>query len=100
MEAMSDLTRGRLQLIDHKRRPSAQVLLQKTVWREAEVGDHICNRRKLLAALHPDPAAASGAVFCWETVLKVRSCRMLRGDVLQLRGECRSAGSAPVTFQR
>ena len=84
----------------------AQVLLQETVWREAEVGPHIRNRRKQLAAMHPEPAAAVGAVFCWETVLKVRRrCPWLQSGMLLLHHRCllqgrvRSAETAPVISQ-
>ena len=84
----------------------AQVLLQETVWREAEVGAHIRNRRRLLAAMHPEPAAVVGAVFCWETVLKVRRrCPLLQGGMFLLhhrwllQGKFRCAGTAPAISQ-
>ena len=64
---------------------AAQVLLQKTVWREAAVGAHLRARNELLAALSPDLAAVPKPVFCWETVLKVRlHCWLLQGKILQL----------------
>lgn len=104
-KAVSDCIRGRPLL--RKGGPAAQVLLQETVWREAEVDAHVCNRRKLLAALHPEPAAAPEAVFCWETVLKVcRRCPFLQGGMLQvhycwlLQGTLRNAGAAPVISRR
>ncbi len=53
-------------------RVAAQVLLQKTVWREVAVETHLRARNEVLAALSPELAAVPKPVFCWETVLKVR----------------------------
>lgn len=64
-------------------RVRAQVLLQATVWREAKVQAHIHNRHTLLTELRSEPAGNPEAVFCWETVLKVRlrCCWVLQGGV-------------------